>query len=302
MTAYRTIIEEYQTWLDTLGYSEGLVHSYPMLIDKFFEWLQSKNIQTITGLKQQVIKEYFVYLESRPNKQRKGTLGIHYMNKNFFAVDKLLEFLQGQGVKNIPMPTGYRIWPDKQQEINKIKPFSQSEIKELYNNIENTYPNLSFLEREAKHYQLKLIFALYYGCGLRRMEGYRLTINDIDFDKKTIFVRQGKNYKDRIVPMSEGVYKNLQDYIYNFRNRQKLPHKRLFIYQAAHLLKTLQHLQSISDNEEIKSKRIYLHILRHSIATHLLQNGMSVENIAQFLGHSSLEATQIYTHLSADLI
>ncbi len=98
--------------------------------------------------------------------------------------------------------------------------------------------------------------------------------------------------------MSEGVYRDLQDYIYNFRNRLNLPHKRLFIYTTGTLNDNLQHLQNISENEVLKAKRLTLHVLRHSIATHLLQNGMEIENISLFLGHSSLEATQIYTHIA----
>lgn len=300
-TAYRTITEAYGIWLDTLGFSEGLVRSYPQRVSDFLKWLQSRNVQALSELRQQHINEYFAHLEERPNRHRDGTLSIPYLNKNFAAVDKLLEFLQQQGAKNAPVPTGYRLVPDKQQIISNIQPFTQSEIKELYNNIENTYPNLNHTQREQNHYQLKLIFALYYGCGLRRSEGYRLTANDIDFEKRTVFVKQGKNYKDRVVPMSEGVYRELQNYIYNYRNTLKLKHKRLFVHVPNYLLKCLKHLQNISENEAIKSKRIHLHILRHSIATHLLQNGMSVENIRLFLGHSGLEATQVYTHIVNEL-
>jgi len=112
-----------------------------------------------------------------------------------------------------------------------------------------------------------------------------------------VFVRQGKNYKDRIVPMSEGIYKELQDYVYNFRSKMRLNHNRLFKCSKATLRVKLKHLQAFCDDGQIKAKRIYLHVLRHSIATHLLQNGMSIENIALFLGHSSLDTTQIYTHL-----
>ena len=97
--------------------------------------------------------------------------------------------------------------------------------------------------------------------------------------------------------MSEGVYKELQNYIYNFRSTLKLPHNRLFINVKNDLNKLLKEVQSVCEDEQIQQKRLSMHVLRHSIATHLLQNGMSVENISLFLGHSSLESTQIYTHL-----
>ena len=97
--------------------------------------------------------------------------------------------------------------------------------------------------------------------------------------------------------MSDNVYKALQHYIYNFRNQIRCGHDRLFVQKKITLSVDLRHLHRQCDNEEIKRKRLHFHILRHSIATHLLQNGMSVENIARFLGHSCLESTQIYTHI-----
>jgi len=96
--------------------------------------------------------------------------------------------------------------------------------------------------------------------------------------------------------MSDNVYKALQNYLYNFRNSIKCGHNRLFVQSSVGLGKDLKYLHS-QCNEQIQSKRLSFHILRHSIATHLLQNGMSVENIARFLGHGCLESTQIYTHI-----
>ena len=173
---------------------------------------------------------------------------------------------------------------------------TQQEIKTLRNCIENTYTYFNFTVQQEKQHELRLIFALFYGCGLRRSEGWNLQIQDIDFERKTVFVRQGKGNKDRIVPMSAGVYKEIQDYVYNFRTRQKLTHNRLFITKSANLLTKIKHLKTICPDKNIRAKRITLHSLRHSIATHLLQNGMKIENIALFLGHSDLDTTQIYTH------
>lgn len=295
---YTKIRAEYAVWLQTLGFSEKVVYNYPNHLHDFFEWLQGKQIHHIAAITQKHIEQYFEHLQTRPNKRRKGhLLSASTLNDYYTAVDKLLEFLHQMGMNQAPTPTNFRMTIDNRERVNNIQPFTQAEIKELQSHINELYPNLPFTLRETKQEQLKLIFALYYGCGLRRSEGYGLTLDDIDFEKKTVFVKQGKNYKDRIVPMNTGVYKALEHYIYNFRHLQKLPHKRLFIHTTGKLNNSLQDLQTVCSSESIKTKRLTLHILRHSIATHLMQNGMSIEQIGRFLGHSSLDSTQIYTHL-----
>lgn len=297
--SFREINKSYTAWLDTLGFSDGTVYDWKYRVRDFLDWLETQSVIQINQLRQKHVHDYFTYIENRPNKRNNGALlSVSHLNHNFIAVDKLLEFLHSQGLQNVPSPTNYRLKVDEDERIRKIETFTQEQIKTLYNNIENTYPKLKFEQREANHYQLKLIFTLYYACGLRLSEGVKIQIKDIDFERKTVFVEKGKNYKDRFIPMSEGVYKGLQDYIYNFRNKQKTPHNRLFLKQNKNYLnKMLKHLQNVCEDEKIQQKRLSMHVLRHSIATHLLQNGMSVESISLFLGHSSLESTQIYTHL-----
>ncbi|MFY7938201.1 MAG: tyrosine-type recombinase/integrase [Flavobacterium sp.] len=294
---FTEIWTEYVRWLDTLGFSNGLIYDYKGRVKDFILWLETQNIINIKDLTQKHIQAYNEYLQSRPNKRRKGGLGTSHLNHNFMALDKFCEFLHQIGMESAPIPLNYRIRQEKNERIYKIETLTKEEIKTLQDNIINTYKQMTFIEKEAKQEQLKLVFALFYGCGIRRTEGANLQIDDIDFEKKTIFIRQGKNYKDRIIPMSTGVYKAIENYIYNFRNTKKLKHKRLFINSIGTVSDSLKELQNNCENEGIKNKRITLHILRHSIATHLLQNGMSIENIALFLGHSSLESTQIYTHL-----
>ena len=296
--AYKSILAEYTQWLDTFGYSQSVVNSCKLRIEDFFRWLINNQIESINLLTSKHLLAYHTYLETRPNKYFKGRgLGTVHINWYFIAIDKLMEFLYQYGMEHLPVPTNYRMKVNNQERILPFDILTQEEIKILYNCIPNTYPQYYFKERQAKQYELKLIFALYYGCGLRRNEGYNLQIKDVDFDKKTIFVRQGKGSKDRIVPMNAGVYKELEDYIYNFRNRLKLNHNRLFLHCPQALYLKLKHLQNTCNDKDIKAKRLTLHVLRHSIATHLLQNGMSVENIALFLGHSQLDSTQIYTHI-----
>ena len=296
--SYREINKQYTTWLDTLGFSSSVVGDYTYRIRDFLEWLNTQGVSRIDKLTQKHVSDYFKYLETRPNKRIKGALlSVSHLNHNFIAVDKLLEFLNGQVMQNTPQPTNYRMRVDKDERIRKIETLTKDQIKTLHSAIENTYPKLSFAQREKMHYQLKLIFALNYACGLRLSEGVKIRFQDIDFERRTVFVQKGKNYKDRIIPMSAGVYNGLQDYIYNFRNKIKTPHNRLFLTTKNNLNNLIKHLQSVCEDEQIRQKRLSMHVLRHSIATHLLQNGMSIENISQFLGHSSLESTQIYTHI-----
>lgn len=294
---FTEIWTEYVRWLDTLGFSEGLIYDYKGRVKDFILWLETQNIFHIKDLTQKHIQIYNEYLQSRQNKRRKGGLGTSHLNHNFMALDKFCEFLHQIGMESAPIPLNYRIRQERNERIYKIETLTKEEIKTLQSNINKTYEQMTFIEKEAKQEQLKLVFALFYGCGIRRTEGANLQIDDIDFEKKTIFIRQGKNYKDRIIPMSTGVYKALENYIYNFRNTIKIKHKKLFIHSIGTVSDSLKELQNTCESETIKNKRITLHILRHSIATHLLQNGMSIENIALFLGHSSLESTQIYTHL-----
>ena len=177
-----------------------------------------------------------------------------------------------------------------------VEPFTQEEIKTLRAHIPKSCEGLPYRKRERREEQLKLAFVLFYGCGLRRKEGLGLTVQHIDFDRRSLLVEQGKNYKDRIIPLNETVFAALEHYVYNFRNLQEAAHGRLFVNPAVTLVYWLRELQESCTDETIKEKRLTFHILRHSIATHLLQNGMGIERIASFLGHSSIATTQLYTH------
>ena len=296
-TSYNALLNGYKEHLQTLGFSDMTCYNYPKFVSYFLDYAQELNVHQISQITEKTINDYYLFLESGTSKRTKRTLTPATLNSTFRAIDYFLEFLHKYGMDNLPYPSNKRIRRDNLEQVLKIEPFTQEEIKILYNTIPNTYPQFPFEERQAKQYDLKLILTLLYGCGLRKREAYNLEIKDVDFEKKTVFVEQGKNYKDRIVPMSAGVCKDLEDYIFNFRSRKKLNHSRLFVRCGECLRVKLKQLQRDSNNEKIKAKRIYPHILRHSIATHLLQNGMSVEHIARFLGHSCLDSTQIYTHV-----
>jgi integrase/recombinase XerD len=148
------------------------------------------------------------------------------------------------------------------------------------------------------------MLAVYYGCGLRRNEGINLDTSDVLMNKNLLYVSKGKNYKERYVPMTEAVKEDIMNYL-DFARPMFLcmQNNALFLSRSGSRLITQGmaiRLQKLKEKAGI-DKEAGLHTLRHSIATHLLQSGMKLSQIKRFLGHSSMESTQIYTHVANEL-
>lgn len=296
-TSYCHIEKGFKEWLDILGYNEQTVYNMPHLVREFLHWLEQEGIQEIKQVNQQHYQNYFSYLSSRANQRRSGALSNNFLNKHLQALEKLSEYLNHRGA-GLPAPSLKHI----KQEKSNINVLSQAEIQQLFEACaqESDYP-----KQAAFNARDKVLLSVFYGCGLRRREGGSLHIEDLNFDRRIVHVRKGKNYKERFVPFSKTSSKYLQTWIYDQRPQLLNGNtcSALFIGRTGKpmssntLYHRLKQLQVKTDNPLLQQKDIGLHTLRHSIATHLLENGMKLEQIQRFLGHSSLESTEIYTHL-----
>lgn len=295
-TSYKALIQAYKEYLQTLGYAASTVYDYPIFAKTFLTYLEQKGIFKINQLTTKTVFDYFAYLEQKRGERTKQTFSSSHLNRNFLAVDKLLEFLHQMGVENVPNPTKYLIEHHRKKPLQVL---TTDEIQTLYETVPLTFfeAKMNFAIRETRQMTAKLMLDLCYGCGLRKSEALHLKIKDVDFDKKIIHVRQGKNYKDRFVPMSKKVAENIQIYLYQYRRSITKRPEYLYPFESAALAEAIQFLVAQTTNTTLKNKKPSLHTLRHSIATHLLQNGMDIESIARFLGHSTLESTQLYTHI-----
>ena len=297
-SSYEHLEKAFKEWLDILGYCEGSVYGIPNIIREFLHFLEQQGCNQISSLKQTHYKEYFNYISTRGNQRRGGGLSNNSLNKHIQALEKLYEFLVHKGVKNLPPVTL------RQLKLNRkdIEVLTQSEIKELYKATEN---ESDYYLQEMFNARDRAMLVVFYGAGLRRNEGVNLSVDDINFDTRIIHVRKGKNYKERLVPFSKTSLKYLQEWIYDYRPRLTKNNQSgsLFIgrtgkpINGGSLYRRIKQIQQLVESIELKQKEIGLHTLRHSIATHLLENGMELQKIQRFLGHSSLESTQIYTHL-----
>lgn len=143
------------------------------------------------------------------------------------------------------------------------------------------------------------IFMLLYASGIRVSEISKIKLGDIDFDNNK-FVVHGKGNKMRIAFFDDGTKRVINRYIDEFRSKYKGDDEYLFINKRGTQLTTATYRKIVKDVgvEYASTKGIHPHMLRHSFATHLLDNGADIRNVQELLGHESISATQIYTHVS----
>jgi integrase/recombinase XerD len=301
--AYRYIIAAFKEWLQTLGYNQSTVYQLPNHIQELLHYAESKGYAGLHQINNELIKEHYYKLKERTNKRKTGGLSNAYLNKHLQAYNKFSDYLRQNGRLLLPK---LDIQTEEQNStITHI--LTQQEIKQIfevtYTPYEQTKNDKGIVFYEALQMRDRAMLSVFYSCGLRRNEVYHLDVNDIQADKKIVVVKKGKGYKQRLTPLTQQSLQHIQNYIYDARiyfNNTK--NDALFLsytgkrLSGQQMLNRLKILINLTNNATLQNKEIHLHTLRHSIATHLLQNGMKLERIKDFLGHTSLESTQIYTH------
>lgn len=282
---YNTLKEKFKEHIEQLGYSKSSVNMLPNCVKEF---LQYSNINEPKEANQEHIKAFYEYLQNRKHKKKETTLSESFINHNIYSLKVFFNWLEETNqIKYNPISN----LKFKRPKPNTREPLSQEEIKELFA-ATTTSKEIAILH-------------LFYSCGLRRTEGENLNTADIHFTKNLLYVREGKGAKRRVIPITEKVKKELQQYYTTEIKINAAKDLEAFMFNAnLTRMKGDQYnkiLKQILQRTEI-NKEITLHHLRHSIATHLLENGLSIEFVRDFLGHSQLETTQIYAKVKASKI
>jgi len=172
--------------------------------------------------------------------------------------------------------------PSLKQDTRLPTILNRAELKELFK-----APAL------LKH---RIVLTLIYSAGLRGQEVINLKISDVDFERRTIHIRQSKFKKDRIVPLAKYMAKGLQKYL-----RAENPHTWLFNGKEADGRYSVRGLSWVM-RETLKKtgikKEVNLHSLRHSYATHLLEEGLNIVTLKELLGHAEIATTMVYLHVA----
>ncbi len=269
-------------------------------LHEFLSWAESEGVEKVEELRPEHITRHYQYLEQRPNTKTGEPLSLKSLHHHIQALKHYFKMLQSESRIMIDPMSALKFPTPKRDEGEAREVLSQEEIRELYD--------------QSVNHEERAILSLAYGCGLRVSELVAIDIADIKLREGILIVRRGKGGKRRVVPMSRKVIEDLSEY-YD-KEREDLTKGRDYKKgQLAFMLNSrggrmkkytyngrLRAMIMRTGNEAIESKRITIHNLRHSIATHLIERGVSVEQVREFLGHSQLESTEVYTRIGRKLI
>lgn len=260
--------------------SPNTIDGYKRDLDDFYKFT-GKSYRLIS--KQDIIN-YISYLNKK--------VGPKTINRHIVSIKNYYKYLERNNViKNNPMSdiTGLKT-PKKMPKVLSVE-----DIDKL----------LDIDLKDAYDYRNKAMLELMYSSGLRVSELLDLKLNNIDFDMDLVRIF-GKGSKERIVPMSNVAVKYLYDYINLYRNTliKNNVTDLVFLNSRGNKLSRqgfFKILKGIALEKGI-NKDISPHTLRHSFATHLLNNGADLRSIQTMLGHENIETTQIYTHVSNNYV
>ena len=259
-----------------LNYSEFTIKSYQLDLTDFFEYIKKSKINYLR-INNNEVRGYLKYLDSCNLKnstisRRISTLRTFY---NYLLDEGLVESNVFHNVKN----------PKLEKKLPNY--LNYNEIEELLESIDIT--NTEGLQR-------RLLIEMFYSTGCRVSEMINVKLKDIDFTNKTIRI-MGKGSKERIVYFGDYASKYLEEYLKKFEVKDYLfinkKQEKLSVSEVELIIKDIMKHISIKTH-------VTPHTLRHTFATHLLNNGADIKTVQELLGHANLSTTGIYTHISSD--
>ena len=205
MNAHFTrLSESYKEWLSILGYVPSSVENLPRRIKEMFTYLEQNNTKRLTEITKDHINTYYESLKTKKSRQTGELLKNTTLNGIIRNLKLFNHYLEETNQGFLPIDLHYEIKNEPEREI-----LSTEEIKTLYNVTDDSILGL----------RDRAILSVYYGCGLRSKEGSSLDIEDILLGKKLMYVRKGKQYRERYVPFVESQQNDFRLYLKECRSQ-----------------------------------------------------------------------------------
>ncbi|HHV80323.1 TPA: site-specific tyrosine recombinase XerD [bacterium] len=256
------------------GYSRNTLSSYRIDLMELSEFLLEKDASLLTASKE-FISEFINDLSERG-------FSNNTIIRKLASIRTFYKYLLNEGIINEDL-VSFLDTPKKEKKIPRV--LFEEQIKTL---LEQP------LLQEERYARERSILELLYSCGLRVSEIVGLTLNDINLDEGFVRVK-GKGGKERIVPLGSKAISAIREYL---NQRREIREKKLFLNNRKKGLSRQSVWLIVKQFASNVGLDISPHTLRHSFATHLLDNGADLRVVQELLGHSSISTTQIYTHVS----
>jgi site-specific recombinase XerD len=288
MKSFGSYIIPFVDHLKGRGYRDETIKPYLTSLHLFENRLHSKKKYSPVDVTEADLSDFLHYLKNTPFRCGK-LLSIPSINIRIRHVRQFLSWLYRQGVtvQDAGQSLSYTVkTPKKEKRI-----FTQSQMNAFLGVIHDIL--------------YRTIFELMYACGIRLAEVTALNIHDVDLAGRTLAIREGKGSKDRIVPFHTTAGKLLQEYITK-RNILKQADKceALFLSRYGRLSTSAirKAFDEYKQKADILTDGLTPHSIRHSCATHLLENGADIRYVQELLGHESIETTARYTHIATEYL
>lgn len=264
-------------------YSLHTVGAYEKDLMDFFQFVsENHDLKDINSANYPIIRSWVVHLVENGLTNRS-------INRKVSSLNTYYKFLQKtEEIKSNPLAQHKALKVSKKIQV----PFSESEISDVLDRMPN--------ENDFESIRNLLIVELFYSTGIRRAELINIKLQDVNLTNQTLKVL-GKRNKERIIPLLKSVSERIETYL-TFREKLENMKDNLYLFLTKKGVKVYETLvyRIINDYFSETSAKVKKspHVLRHSFATHLLNQGADLNAVKELLGHSSLAATQVYTHSS----
>ena len=297
---FRSFLIEFIDWQKSMNYSEHTIKNQRIEIGYFIDWCEERSVDTPQDVTRAMLERYRQHVFAYRRKTDGLPLSFQCQGKRIIAIRMFFKWLT-RSHHLLFNPSSEMDLPKQEQRLPRHV-LTVAEIAQILNTPDTFEPSGFGIRDRA-------MLEVLYSTGMRRAELVSLDLTDIDGERGTVLIRQGKGKKDRMVPIGERALAWVARYVQEVRPRYLDDENDKTLFLSKHYERlTGKQLSGIAkktiDNANLERVQeggplgSSCHLFRHACATHMLENGADIRYIQALLGHSELSTTEVYTRVA----